>query len=53
MFHLKLRRTEHATKEFNIMRGEERTGIVGFEFERVSATSLHAETRLFLIHRIS
>ena len=43
IFHLKLRRTEHCTKEFNVMRVEDRTGIV-VEFEQVFPLTLYTAT---------
>jgi hypothetical protein len=43
-FHLKLRRTERATKEFNVMRDEDMTGIVVVEFEQFFPLTLDTGT---------
>jgi hypothetical protein len=48
MFHLKLRRTERSTKEFSVMRNEDRTGTVVVEFERFFPLTLYTETHLSL-----
>lgn len=43
MFPLKLRMTERPTKEFNVMRDEDRTGTVVVEFEQVFPLTLYTE----------